>query len=145
MFHFPNHTLKLKAPDQLQSEREESLLTGDITYRYFLYHTLFKFFIKIESNYFSKMYSEIKSMWPIKSSKEEIVLSSDSKELLEQRFVKVFNQNRKHVEAQNQRTDTPATVPCWDCQKQSPELLYKKTILKNFAISTGNTCVGVYF
>ena len=31
MFRFPNHTLKLKAPDQLQSEREESLLTDDIT------------------------------------------------------------------------------------------------------------------
>ena len=32
---------------------------------------------------------------PIKSSKEEIDLSSDSKELFEQRFVKVFDQNRK--------------------------------------------------
>ena len=27
---FSNHTLKLKAPDQLQSEGEESLLSGDI-------------------------------------------------------------------------------------------------------------------
>ena len=32
---------------------------------------------------------------PIKSSKEEIDLSRDSKELFEQRFVKVFDQNRK--------------------------------------------------
>ena len=31
MFCFPNHTLKMKAPDQPQSEGEESLLTGDIT------------------------------------------------------------------------------------------------------------------
>ena len=31
MFCFPNHTLKLKAPDQPQSAREESLLTRDIT------------------------------------------------------------------------------------------------------------------
>ena len=31
MFRFPNHTLKLKASDQPQSEGEESLLTGDIT------------------------------------------------------------------------------------------------------------------
>ena len=30
-FRFPNHTLKLKAPDQPQSAREESLLTRDIT------------------------------------------------------------------------------------------------------------------
>ena len=57
---------------------------------------------------FSKTYSEIKSTWPINSSKEEIVLSRDSKELLEQRFVKVLDHNRKHVEARNQRTGTPA-------------------------------------
>ena len=31
MFRFPNHTLKLKAPDQPQSTGEESLLTRDIT------------------------------------------------------------------------------------------------------------------
>ena len=31
------------------------------------------------------MTSEIKSMWPIDSSKEEIVLSDDSKELFVQR------------------------------------------------------------
>ena len=31
MFRFPNHTLKLKAPEQLQSEVEESHLTDDIT------------------------------------------------------------------------------------------------------------------
>ena len=30
-FRFPNHTLKLKAPDQRQSAGEESLLTRDIT------------------------------------------------------------------------------------------------------------------
>ena len=47
------------------------------------------------------------------SNKEEIVLSRDSKELFVQRFVKVFDQNWKHVEARNQRTGTPAdfTVP----------------------------------
>ena len=31
VFRFPNHTLKLKAPDQQQSTGEESLLTRDIT------------------------------------------------------------------------------------------------------------------
>ena len=37
----------------------------------------------------------------------------DTKELFVQRFGKVFDQNSKHVEAQNQRTGTPAdfTVP----------------------------------
>ena len=57
--------------------------------------------------------------------------------------MKVFDQNRKHAEARNQRTGTPAsfTVPLKDCQKQPPEVFYKKTILKNFAISVGNTCV----
>ena len=46
-------------------------------------------------------------------SKEEIVLSHDSKELFVQRFVKVFDQNRKHVEARNQRTGNSAdfTLP----------------------------------
>ena len=57
--------------------------------------------------------------------------------------MKVFDQNRKHAEARNQRTGTSAsfTVPLKDCQKQPPEVFYKKTILKNFAISVGNTCV----
>ena len=31
MFRFPNHTLKLRAPDQLQSTGEESLLKHDTT------------------------------------------------------------------------------------------------------------------
>ena len=31
MIRFPNHTLKLKAPDQPQSAMEETLLTNDIT------------------------------------------------------------------------------------------------------------------
>ena len=31
ILHFPDHTLKLKAPDQPQSAREESYLTRDIT------------------------------------------------------------------------------------------------------------------
>ena len=59
-------------------------------------------------NVFPKHISEIKSMWPINSSKKEIVLSRDSKELYLQCFVKVFYQNRKHVDVQNQRTGTPA-------------------------------------
>ena len=52
-------------------------------------------------NVFPKSYSEIKSMWPIKSSKEEIVLSHDSKKLFEQHFVKVFDQNQKHLGVRN--------------------------------------------
>ena len=43
-------------------------------------------------------------------SKEEIVLSHDSKELFVQRLVKVFDQNRKHVEAQT-GIPTDFTVP----------------------------------
>ena len=56
----------------------------------------------------NKTYSEIESTWPIHSSKEKIILSRDSKELFVQRFVKVFDQNWKHVEAQDQRIGTPA-------------------------------------
>ena len=37
------------------------------------------------------------------SSSKEIVLSRDAKELFVQRFVKVFDQNRKRVGARNQR------------------------------------------
>ena len=61
-------------------------------------------------NVFPK-HSEIKSTLPIKSSKEEIVLPRDNKELFEQRLVKVFDQNRKHLEVRNQRTGTPDAVP----------------------------------
>ena len=47
-------------------------------------------------------------MSPIKSSKEEIDLSRDSKELFEQRFVKVFHQNRKRGGAKSK-----STHPSW--------------------------------
>ena len=49
----------------------------------------------------------------INSRKQEIVLSRGSNEVFVQRFVKVFDQNRKHVEARNQRagTATDFTVP----------------------------------
>ena len=56
----------------------------------YLRNALCKFFIKIESNFFSETYSEIESTWPIYSSKEEIVFSHDSTELFVLRFVKVL-------------------------------------------------------
>ena len=64
-----------------------------------------------------------------KLSKEEIVLSRDSKELFVQQFVQVFDQNWKHVEVQNQRTSTPAdfTVLWLGCQKQPLGVFYKKS------------------
>ena len=59
--------------------------------------------------------------------KQESDLSRDSKELFEQCFVKVFDQNRKHTEARNQRRSIPAgfTVSWKDCQKQPPEVFLK--------------------
>ena len=62
---------------------------------------------------FFPKHSEIKRMWPINSSKQEIVLSCDGKQLFVQYFVKVFDQNQKHVEVWTQRTGTPTdfTVP----------------------------------
>ena len=101
MSRFPDHTLKLTAPNQPQSTGEESLLAPDITV------TCATLCVTFSSKHIPQTYSEIKSTWPIKSSKEEIVLSRDSKKLFEQRFVKVFHQNRKHVEAQSQRTGAP--------------------------------------
>ena len=77
-------------------------------------NALCKLFLKVGSNHcFSKTYSETENTWPINSSKQEIILSHDSKELFVQRFDNVFDQNRKHMEARNQRTGTPAdfTVP----------------------------------
>ena len=50
-------------------------------------------------------------MWSIKSSKEKIILSSYSKELFEQRFVNVFDQNQKQVEVRNKKTSTQADFP----------------------------------
>ena len=60
--------------------------------------------------------------------------------------IKVFYQNRKYLEVQNQRTGNLADFDIlWqDNQMQLPELLYKRAILKSFAIFTGNTCIGVY-
>ena len=64
-------------------------------------------------------HSEIESTWPVNSNKQEIILSRVSKELFVQRFVKAFDQNRKHVEARNQRTGTPA------------DLLYRERIVRS--------------
>ena len=64
-------------------------------------------------------HSEIESTWPVNSSKQEIILSRVRKELFVQRFVKAFDQNRKHVEARNQRTGTPA------------DLLYRERIVRS--------------
>ena len=54
-----------------------------------------------------------KCMWPINSSKLEIVLSQHSKELFVQHLVKFFDQNQNYVDVRNQRTGTPVdfTVP----------------------------------
>ena len=62
---------------------------------------------------FSKLYPEIESTWPINSSKGEVALSRDTKDLFVQRFVKVFDQNWNHAVVRSQRTETPAdfTVP----------------------------------
>ena len=51
-----------------------------------------------------------------------------------QRLVKVFDQIRKHVEAQNQRIGTPADLYCGRTvsSSQPPKVLYKTAILKNF-------------
>ena len=86
LLRFQSHTLKLKASDQPQSAGKESVFTRDIHSS--LFNDLCKFSIKIESNYcFSKTYSEIESTWSINSSKEESLLSRDSKELFMQRFM----------------------------------------------------------
>ena len=78
MFRFPNHTLKLKAPDKPQSAAFWHVMLDN-----YLCNSLCKFFVKIESNWcFSKTYSEIESTWPVKSSKEEIIWSRDSKNYL---------------------------------------------------------------
>ena len=54
-----------------------------------------------------------------------------------QRFLYFLDQNRKHVEARNQienRYPADFAVLWWKCQKQPPEVFYKKAVLKNFAI-----------
>ena len=55
-----------------------------------------------------------------------------------QRFLYFLDQNRKHVEARNQienRYPADFAVLWWKCQKQPPEVFYKKAVLKNFATS----------
>ena len=61
-------------------------------------------------NVFPK-HSEIKSTLPIKSSKEEIVLPRDSKELFEQRLVKVL-------------IKIESTLRC-EIKEQAPQMLYR--------------------
>ena len=96
-------------------------------------------------NVFEKL-SEIKCTWPINSSKQEIVLPLDDKELFVQRFV-IFDQNRKNVEKRNQRTGTPAdfTVSYRTVRSSHRSCYIRKLFLNNFAISKGSTCAGVFF
>ena len=123
---------------------------GKKVFRHLILHSylckaLCKFFIKSESIVvFLKHILKLKVRDQSVQARKKLC---DSKELFVQRFVKVSDQNWKHVEARNQITGTPgySTLPWQECQKQAPEVLYKKDILKNFAISTGNTCVRVYF
>ena len=95
-------------------------------------------------NVFPK-HSEIKSTWPIKSSKEEINLSCDSKELFEQHFLKVFDQIRSkwRCEIKEQVAQLALLYHGRDCQKQPLEVFNKKPIpIRNIH---REHCVGVYF
>ena len=75
MFRFP-----WKAPDQTQSAGKK--VFWQMILHSYLCNTLLRFSSKSKAiNVFPK-HSEIKSMWPIKSSKEKIVLSCDSKNYL---------------------------------------------------------------
>ena len=92
MFRFPNHTLKLKPPDQPQTAREESLLTRVVTFAALCVSFPSK---SKSSNVFPKDILKLKAL-----------------DLSIQARKKLF-QKRKQVEARNQRTDTPGdfTVP----------------------------------
>ena len=92
MFRFPNHTLKLKPPDQPQTARKESLLTRVVTFAALC--VSFRSKAK-SSNVFPKDILKLKAL-----------------DLSIQARKKLF-QKRKHVEVRDQRTDTPGdfTVP----------------------------------
>ena len=65
-------------------------------------------------------------------SKEEIVLSRDSKELFVQRFVRVFLSKSKAgggVKSKNKH-HSRLYILWYDCQKQPSEVFYKKAVLK---------------
>ena len=49
------------------------------------------------------------------------------------------------MRSQIRNTLAEFTVLRWDCQKQQPEVFFKKTVLKKFTISTGNTRVRPLF
>ena len=144
-FRFPNHTMKLKTPSiKVQGKK----VFWHVILHSYLCNALRKFFVKVESNWcFSKIYSEIKSTWPINSRKEEIVLSCDSKELFVHRFVKVFDQNQIHVgrEIKEQAPQLTLLYRNRAVRSSHRRCCMRKLFLKFFAISTGNTGVGVYF
>ena len=94
---------KLRAPDQPQSAGEEAC--WHVILNSYLRNALRKFFYKNRKHLLFENIFWNRSTWPINSSKEEILLR-DSKELFVQRFVKVFDQNWKHVKPQNLRTGT---------------------------------------
>ena len=102
MFGFPNHTLKLKAPDQ-----DGQKVFWHVYYTVTCPTVCVKFSSKLKAIVFQNIFWNQKHVTN-QTSKDEIILSRDSKELFEQRFVKVFDQNPKQVEARNQRTGTPA-------------------------------------
>ena len=90
-----------------------------------------KFFIKIESNQcFCKTYSE--------SSKKEIVLLRDCKELFVQRFVEVFDRDESTWRPETKEQTTQMTLSYCDRTVRSSHrrLPIQIVVLKNFAIFT---------
>ena len=114
---------------------------------------------------FSKSYPEIESTWPtakcrgrksfdtwyyivtcatlcVSFSSKLKAINVFPKHILKSKARDQSNQARKklicHVITKNHLSNV-----LWS--KSKPEVLCKKTILKNFAVSTGNTCVGKYF
>ena len=107
-----------------------------------LCNALCKFFIKIKAtNVFPKYILKSKARGQSIQVRKKLLCNV----IIKNHLCNILCKFLIKMEVWNQRTDTPAnfTVIWSGCQKQPPEVFYKKAVRKNFAIFAENNCVGV--
>ena len=145
-FHFPNHILKLKTFDQLLNAGKEHPLTCDITQLFGqnfvqVFHQNQK-----QPMFFPKPILKQKACDQLIHARKKLFYHMAVKnylcKILLTFLIKIESTWRQEMK------DTAVDFTAYtvqDCWKQSPEVFYKKPVLKNFALSIGITYVGVSF
>ena len=144
-FRFPNHTMKLKTPSiKVQGKK----VFWHVILHSYLCNALRKFFVKVESNWcFSKIYSEIKARDQSIHARKKLFYLVIAKNYLFTVSWK-FLIKIKYTWGREIKEQAPQLTLLYRnraVRSSHRRCCMRKLFLKFFAISTGNTGVGVYF